>query len=463
MTKQAATILIIDDDEDILFTLKMFLKQHVQKVFTEQNPFHLVRLLRQYEPDLVLLDMNFNKGKTSGEDGKFWLEKIKELSPQTQVVMMTAYSDVELAVSTLKLGATDFVEKPWRNEKLLATISAALKLSNSEQEVKTLKAKQKVLNEQLDSGVGMMIGKSAAMRSVKNMIQKVAETDANVLILGENGTGKELVARSIHRQSLRKDEIFVNVDLGAVPESLFESELFGHVKGAFTDAREDRIGRVEAASGGTLFLDEIGNLSMPLQAKMLAALQNRQIVRLGAHQPINVDIRLVCATNMPLYKMIQEKTFRQDLVYRINTVEIQLPPLRERTGDIPILAQHFLDDYAKRYNKKAKRIAPATLKKLEEHSWPGNIRELRHAIERAVILSERDQLQPEDFVFRVQPNAINGKIEEIEEEAVLNLDEVERQTIEKAMKLHAGNISHAAKELGLTRAALYRRLEKYGI
>ncbi|MFK7933586.1 MAG: sigma-54-dependent transcriptional regulator [Saprospiraceae bacterium] len=461
--KQAATILIIDDDEDILFTLKMFLKQHVQRVFTEKNPFHLSRLLRQYEPDLVLLDMNFHKGKTSGEDGKFWLEKVKELSPQTQVVMMTAYSDVELAVSTLKLGATDFVEKPWRNEKLLATITAALKLSQSEQQVKTLRAKTKVLSEQAGSGMGAMIGMSDSMLAVKRMIEKVARTDANVLILGENGTGKELVARSIHRQSLRKEEVFINVDLGAVPESLFESELFGHVKGAFTDAREDRVGRVEAASGGTLFLDEIGNLSMPLQAKMLAALQNREVVKLGSHQPIPVDIRLVCATNMPLYQMIQDKTFRQDLVYRINTVEIQLPPLRDRDGDIKILANHFLRDYAKRYQKSATGLAPATLKKLEQHSWPGNIRELRHAIERAVILSDQPLLQPEDFVFRVQPKSENAENEVVEEEAVLNLDEVERQTIEKAMRLHAGNISHAAKELGLTRAALYRRLEKYGI
>lgn len=461
--KQQATILIIDDDADILFTLKMFLKQHVQKVFTEQNPFHLTRLLRQHEPHLVLLDMNFNKGKTSGEDGIFWLEKIKELSPQTQVVMMTAYSDVELAVSTLKKGAADFVEKPWRNEKLLATITAALRLGNSQQQVRTLEAKQQALAEQLGAAHSEMIGDSSSLKSVKSVIAKVAQTDANILILGENGTGKELAARSIHRQSARKDEVFVHVDLGAVPESLFESELFGHTKGAFTDAREDRIGRIQAASGGTLFLDEIGNLSMGMQAKLLTALQNRYIIRVGSHQAIPVDIRLVCATNMPIYEMVQTKEFRQDLVYRINTVEIQLPPLREREGDLPVLAQHFLQEYAQRYDKKIQGFASRTLEKLESHAWPGNIRELRHAIERAVILSDKDIIQPDDFTFRVvtTPTDIHSPMEE--EEPDLNLDSVEKKTIERAMRLHAGNISHAAKELGLTRAALYRRLEKYGI
>lgn len=457
--KQPGSVLIVDDEEDILFSARMFLKQHFERVFTEQNPQHLPRVLKQYEPDVLLLDMNFRKGDTSGEEGLQWLEKTLELRPGIQVIMITAYGEVEKAVRALKTGAADFVEKPWRNEKLLATVQAAFKLGQSRQEVQQLQTRQKALTDHLDQSAGEIVGMSPAILDVFKTIEKVAATDANVIILGENGTGKELIARAIHRRSLRHDAVFVSVDLGAIPESLFESELFGHKKGAFTDAREDRAGRFEAAHGGTLFLDEIGNLSLPMQAKLLASLQNREIVRVGSNQPIPVDIRLICATNMPLYDMVREKTFRQDLLYRINTVEIHLPPLRAREGDIALLAGHFLKQYAKKYQKADLELHPAAIQKLEQYPWPGNIRELRHAIERAVILSERNVLTPGDFLlhpdFHQSPD--------FNADQTLNLEEMERKLIQKAMTKHQGNISKAADELGLTRAALYRRLEKHGM
>ncbi len=455
--KDKGTILIVDDEEDILIALSMLLKRHFARVFTETNPQHLPRLLGQYEPDVLLLDMNFRRGETTGEEGLQWLRKSLELRPGIQVIMITAYGEVEKAVQALKTGATDFVEKPWRNEKLLATVQAAFKLGQSRQEVQQLQTRQRALTAQLDAGVGDIIGNSAAMLEVYNTIEKVAATDANVLILGENGTGKELVARAIHRRSPRQAQAFVNVDLGAIPESLFESELFGHKKGAFTDAREDRAGRFEAAQDGSLFLDEIGNLSFPMQAKLLAALQNREITRVGSNRPVPVDIRLICATNMPLYEMVREKSFRQDLLYRINTVEIHLPPLRARDGDIALLADHFLKQYARKYQKNDLELHPAALQKLEQYSWPGNIRELRHAIERAVILSEQNILTPGDFPLHLESPALAHAGE------TLNLDEMEKMLVREALKKHQGNISRAAEELGLTRAALYRRLEKHGI
>ncbi len=459
--KQTGTVLIVDDEEDILFTLRMFLKQHFAHVFTEENPQHLPRLLKQYEPDVVLLDMNFRKGDTSGEEGLQWLQKTLELRPGVQVIMITAYGEVEKAVRALKSGAADFVEKPWRNEKLLATVQAAFNLGLSRKEVAQLQTRQRALTDHLDAaGAGDIVGQSAAMAEIFKTIDKVATTDANILILGENGTGKELVARAIHRRSLRHEQVFVNVDLGAIPESLFESELFGHKKGAFTDAREDRAGRFEAAQGGTLFLDEIGNLALPTQAKLLAALQNREIVRVGSNQSIAVDIRLICATNMPLYDMVREKTFRQDLLYRINTVEIHLPPLRAREGDIGLLASHFLKQYAKKYQKADLELHPAALQKLEQYPWPGNIRELRHAIERAVILSEKNVLTPGDFLLHPD---FHQAPEFFQADETLNLEEMEKKLIQRAMTKFQGNISKAADELGLTRAALYRRLEKHGI
>ncbi len=453
--KKPGTILIVDDEEDILLSLRMLLKQHYTSVFTERNPYHIPRLLRQYEPDMLLLDLNFSKGSTSGEEGLSWLAKTRELRPQTQVLIITAHSDVATAVKALKLGATDFIEKPWRNEKLVATVQSAFELSQSQRKIETLENQQQEMNKALDQPFQEIIGQSEAMQAVFKTITKVAATDANVLILGENGTGKELIARALHRQSPRAKKVFMPVDLGAIPDSLFESELFGHKKGAFTDAREDRIGRFQAANEGTLFLDEIGNLSLSSQVKLLRVLQDRQVTAVGSHQPTSIDVRLICATNMPLMEMVQEKTFRQDLLYRINTVEIHLPPLRERYGDIHILAQHFLNLYAKKYQKGKLRMSNSAIEKLNQYHWPGNVRELRHAVERAVILSELTTLEADDFIF--QKGMMTGPTLP----QTLNLEEVEKQLIDQALKKNQGNITKAAKELGLTRAALYRRIEKF--
>lgn len=453
--KKEGKILVVDDEEDILLTLRFFLRQHFAEVHTEHNPNLIPRLLRKHEFDVILLDMNFRKGDTSGKEGLQWLSKILEIDPSANVIMITAYGDVKIAVNAVKVGAIDFVTKPWRNEKLLATIMSVYKLSQSKQKVKELKTRQRVLSDDMGFEI---VGESAPMQQIFSTIEKVAKTDANVLILGENGTGKEMVARTLHRQSLRADEVFVGVDLGAIPETLFESELFGHKKGAFTNAYEDRMGRFEAASGGTLFLDEIGNLSLPLQAKLLNVLQSRQLRRVGDSEMRLVDIRLICATNMPLYEMVREQRFRQDLLYRINTVEITLPPLRERGDDIALLADHFLKVYRRKYQKNFLSLAKPTLKKLLDYHWPGNIRELRHAMERAVILCEGDVLEPDDFLF-------HAKVERVNDDAFesYNLAEMERWAIQKALTKHTGNITKAADELGLTRAALYRRMEKYGL
>ncbi len=455
--KQSGTILIIDDEEDILFSLKMLLKPAFSRVFVEQNPQHLPRLLEQYEPDVILLDLNFNKGDTSGKIGLEWLEKIKELRPQTQVVIITAHGEVEMVVAAMKLGATDFIEKPWRNEKLMATVKSALNVSLLRQEVQHLQADNRQILEQLGSQIGEFVGEAPAMKEVYKTIEKVAKTDANVLITGENGTGKELAARGLHRKSDRAGKIFIHVDLGAISETLFESELFGYVKGAFTDAHEDRIGKFEAANGGTLFLDEIGNLSLGLQSKLLYVLQNRKVVRVGSTKEIPIDIRLICATNSNLNSMVKEKTFREDLLYRINTIEIVMPPLRERIGDIRLIAKHYLALYAKKYRKPALSFEKEALDKLEKYTWRGNVRELRHAIERAVILSEAPKLQPGDFLL--QPETEKS----VFSPGNMKLEEIERNLVQKAVEVHQGNISKAAESLGLTRAALYRRLEKFGL
>jgi len=458
--KKEARILIVDDEEDILFTLRLFLKQHFTTVRTEHNPHHIPRLLRQEDFDLVLLDMNFRKGDTSGSDGLSWLKKVKELSPSSNVIMITAYGDVQVAVEAVKAGATDFVEKPWRNEKLLATILSTMKLKETQQTVQQLESREKVLNADLDQQYGEIIGSAASMQQIFNTIDKVAQTDANVLILGENGTGKELIARAIRRKSKRDTGPFIKVDLGAIPDSLFESELFGHKKGAFTDAYEDRVGRFEVASEGTLFLDEIGNLSLPLQAKLLSVLQNRQIQRVGTNQPIDINIRLICATNSALYEMVREQQFRQDLLYRINTVEITLPPLRNRREDIPSLTQHFLRIYSRKYQKTGIKVSAAAMSKLETYDWPGNIRELRHAVERAVILGEGNYLQPQDFLFNDASSA--GAENNVSFDSY-NLEEMEKWAVQQMLDKYKGNITKAAKELGLTRAALYRRMEKYDL
>jgi DNA-binding NtrC family response regulator len=456
VTQEGGKILMIDDDEDVLLAAKMLLKKQNHHVIIEKNPNKIPFLLNNDTYDVILLDMNFSKDITSGKEGFYWLEQILERDPNAVVILITAFGDVEMAVKALKQGATDFILKPWQNEKLVATISTAIRLKKSYNQVDKLKKAKELLEEQISKPFGEIIGQSTTIKEVFAMINKVAKTDANVLILGENGTGKELIARAIHQRSLRKDNSFVSVDMGAITETLFESELFGHKKGAFTDAREDRPGRFELASGGTLFLDEIGNLSMSLQSKLLSALQSRQVTRVGSNQPVPVDIRLICATNMPLAKMVQEGTFRQDLLYRINTVEIQVPPLSDRVEDIPLLAEHYLNYYAKKYHKPVTTIATEALDKLKRYAWPGNIRELQHAIERAVIMTDSSSLQETDFLF--SRSLTSGPSAN-----TLNLDEVEKAAIAKALQMHGGNISKAADELGLTRASLYRRMEKYGL
>jgi two-component system response regulator HydG len=456
VSQEGGKILMIDDDEDVLLAAKMLLKKQGHHVIIEKNPNKIPFLLNNDTYDVILLDMNFSKDITSGKEGFHWLGQILERDPNAVVILITAFGDVEMAVRALKQGATDFILKPWQNEKLVATISTAIRLKQSYNQVDKLKKAKEMLEEQISRPFSDIIGQSTAIKDVFTLIDKVAKTDANVLILGENGTGKELIARAIHQRSLRKDNSFVSVDMGAITETLFESELFGHKKGAFTDAREDRPGRFELASGGTLFLDEIGNLSMALQSKLLSALQSRQVTRVGANQPMAVDIRLICATNMPLTKMVQEGTFRQDLLYRINTVEIHVPPLGDRVDDIPLLANHYLNYYAKKYHKLVNTIAPEAMDKLKRYAWPGNIRELQHSIERAVIMTDSATLQETDFLLSRSLTAASNS-------NTLNLDEVEKSAIAKALQMHGGNISKAADELGLTRASLYRRMEKYGL
>lgn len=459
MSKIKARILIVDDDTDILLAAKMFLRQHFAIVHTENNPQNIPDLLKSESYDVILLDMNFSRDATSGQEGFHWLNVILELDPAATVIFITGYGDIELAVQGVKEGASNFILKPWDNKKLLATIEASLSIRESKVELQSLRSTQKMLIADRDQEYSNFIAKSPAMKKVMSIAYKVAKTDANVLILGENGTGKEVIARAIHRASKRGNNVFINVDLGAITESLFESELFGYKKGAFTDAKEDRSGRFEAASKGTIFLDEIGNLSQNLQSKLLSVLQSRKIVRLGSNKETPIDVRLVCATNMPLYQMVSEGKFRQDLLYRINTVEIMLPPLRERIEDIEPLLEFFLDIYCKKYNIQKKRISAGTIKRLQMHDWPGNIRELQHAVERAVILSESNILEPHDFFM---DDSSNSKNESFAPDN-MNLNEVEKLLIRKVVDKHGGNISRAAKELGLTRASLYRRIEKYGL
>jgi len=453
-------ILIVDDNEDLLKAAKMFLKRHFAQVDIEKNPEALPALMSNEDYDVILLDMNFTKDVSSGSEGYYWLEKILQIDPSAVVVLITAYGDVQMAVKAIKAGATDFVLKPWENEKLLATLFSSMRLRETLDEVQTLKIKNQEINIAINEKYSDIIGQSPSMQRIFQTIDRVAHTDANVLILGENGTGKELIARAIHRNSARKSESFVSVDLGSITETLFESELFGHKKGAFTDAKEDRPGRFEMANGGTLFLDEIGNLSMPLQAKLLTVLQNRRVSRVGANKETPVDIRLVCATNMPLYEMVKENRFRQDLLYRINTIEIEIPSLRDRMEDIPLLANHFLKQYASRYDKKITKISEGALSRMHKHPWPGNIRELQHSIERAVILSNASVLQPEDFNFSLNAGKESDNGLSLDQ---FNLDEVEKLLIRKVLKKYNGNITQAAAELGLTRSSLYRRLEKHGL
>jgi DNA-binding NtrC family response regulator len=458
MSTKVGKILAVDDNEDILFALKLLLKQHVELITTVNDPEQIPKLLSEEDYDVILLDMNFTKDAISGQEGFDWLAKIMELDPDAVVCFITAYGDAEKAVKAIKAGATDFILKPWQNEKLLATISSSVKLRRSRMEAKGLKSRQQEISALYDQPFHEFIGSSPEMQKVFNTIKKVAATDANVLILGENGTGKELVARALHRNSTRQDEVFISVDLGSIAETLFESELFGHEKGAFTDAAKMKQGRFEIAHGGTLFLDEIGNLSLPMQTKLLTVIERREVTRVGSNKPIPVNVRLICATNTDIHDMVSENNFRQDLLYRINTVEIDLPPLRERTGDIPLLVEHFLKIYSKKYKKNIKGLSAEALKNLNQYQWPGNVRELQHAIERALIMSEGNQLEADDFLL----SSSGSKVGEIELDTY-NLEDIEKSIINKVLKQHQGNITQAASDLGLTRTSLYRRMEKYDL
>lgn len=453
---KTGNILLVDDDEFVLLSLRLLLEPHFASVVTTSNPERIPALFDKEPFDVVVLDMNFRQGDTTGNQGLFWLKRILSWKPDTQVILLTAYADIHLAVESIKEGALDFVVKPWQNEKLLATVKTANMLSQEKKKVKQLKSRQKMLVSALEPQYQPLIGDSAAIKAIRRTIEKVAPTEAEVLILGPNGSGKEVIAREIHRHSLRSEGIFMVVDVGSLTESLFESELFGHRKGAFTDAREDRIGRFEAAAGGTLLLDEVGNLSLSLQSKLLTVLQHKKIVRLGTNEPIDVDVRIICATNSNLQAMVKEGKFREDLLYRINTVELQIPSLAERPDDIPMLAAYFLKKFANKYHKPHLRLSQEALSWMEKHSWPGNIRELQHSIERAVILCEAGTLTPEDFGSRQDASA-DFHFED------LNLEKLEAWAVRKALAKHGGNVSQAAEELGLSRGALYRRMEQYGI
>lgn len=452
MLLKNASILIIDDDPDVLTAVRLLLKTEVKEVLTEKNPENLRSILAKQSFDLIMLDMNFMSSINTGNEGLFWLKKIKEFKSDAAVIMITAYGDIDLAIRSLKEGAADFVVKPWHNEKLLITIKEALNKKTNGKANEVPVQFDSILNREL-------LGESQVMQEIFYKIQKIAPTDANILILGENGTGKDLIAKAIHQQSLRVNKPYIKVDVGALTESLFESELFGHKKGAFTDAREDRSGRFEAANGGTLFLDEIGNISLHQQAKLLSVLQNRQVMRLGENQAIIVDIRLVCATNVPLQELANESRFRKDLVYRINTVEIIVPPLRKRGSDIILLADHFSKFYCNKYLKPCVQFDQSAKDKLLHYNYPGNVRELQYTVERAVIMADGEVLKANDIIF----SPIESVKPEDDEPVELNLNSVEKNTILKVIEKHNGNISKAAKELGLTRTALYRRLSKYDI
>lgn len=448
------SILIVDDNKNVLSALRILLSDYFENISLLTSPNTLISELRDKTPDVVLLDMNFSAGINSGNEGLFWLSEIKKTDEELPVVLCTAYADIDLAVRALKAGAADFIVKPWDNAKLLATLQSAFSLRQSRKEVKKLREKQSVLNRDIQKEEDICWGQSPAMQRLLTMIKKVAVTDANVLITGENGTGKELIAKMIHRYSPRAAETLISVDMGAVTETLFESELFGHVKGAFTDAKVDRAGKFEAADGGSLFLDEIGNLSYPLQAKLLSALQTRHITRVGSNKSIPVDIRLISATNKNLFKSVKEGEFREDLLYRINTIHLEVPPLRERREDVPQLAEFFLRRLAKKYNKGNLKFSEKALRKLENYVWPGNVRELEHAIEKAVILSDNEELQPADFYMRT-PDETSFIVESF------TLEEMEKILIEKALRKYDNNISAVAAELGISRPTLYSKIKKY--
>lgn len=452
MSLKTASILVIDDDVDVLTAVRLLLRPEVKEIVTEKNPEQLRSILARQDFDVILLDMNFNSSINTGNEGIFWLKKIKEeFHSGAAVIMITAYGDIDLAIRSLKEGAFDFVVKPWHNERLIATIREAVKRKENKGSLQQTLPTSSIFETEL-------LGKSEIMQDIFYKIQKIAPTDANILILGENGTGKELIAKAIHHFSNRSTKPFVKVDVGALTESLFESELFGHKKGAFTDAREDRTGRFEAAQGGTLFLDEIGNISLHQQAKLLTVLQSRMVTKLGSNETIPIDIRLVCATNIPIAELANENRFRKDLIYRINTVEILVPPLRRREKDILLLAGHFCKIYSNKYLKPTMEFDDKAMDKLLNYHYPGNVRELQYTIERAVIMAEGTTLTAKDIIFSpIESTVITEEVQHT------NLGTVEKNTILKVIEKHSGNISKAAKELGITRTALYRRLNKYDI
>lgn len=455
MAVRQGKILVIDDNKDILFTLKMLLRPQVESITTCADPKEINRLVSRTKYDVILLDMNFTADAVSGKEGFYWLERIREISPETVVILITAYSDTEKAVRAIKAGATDFIPKPWQNEKMVATISSALELSRRRTEVQTLKEQKSVLTT--TEPEIEVIGDSPAMQTVFKTLEKLKNADANILLLGENGTGKDLIAYTLHKQSPRNQEPFVPIDLGSIPHNLFESELFGYEKGAFTDAGKSKSGRFEIASGGTLFLNEIGNLPLMLQSKLLTVIEQQKINRLGSTRETPIDVRLICATNTDLHTAVEDGSFRQDLLYRINTIEIAIPPLRDRGNDVSLLADHFLKRYSYNYKKDIEGFSREARQLLKQYHWPGNVRELQHVIERAVILSDQKRLQYDDFMLRI-PVSVSR-----EKEERFNLEELEKNTIQEVLRHCSGNLTQAADLLGITRTSLYRRLEKYGL
>lgn len=455
MAKQGK-ILIVDDNEDVLFALNLLLEPYFEKIKVATSPDKVPHFMEIFNPDIILLDMNFSRDAISGQEGFQSLEQILQIDPQAVVIFMTAYVDTDKAVKAIKSGATDFISKPWEKEKLLATLSSALKLRLSRREVTVLQKQVEVLSSSDISGTDI-IGDSPAMVEVFNTVQKLSDTDANILILGENGTGKDVIARLLYNYSSRVDKPFITIDLGSIPEQLFESELFGYEKGAFTDAKKSKAGRMEVADNGTLFLDEIGNLSLPMQSRLLTVIEKKQISRLGGTHTTPINVRLICATNADIYQMVDDGNFRQDLLYRINTIEIRIPPLRERGNDILLLAEYFLKRFTAKYKKEIRGFTREAKTKLLKYAWPGNVRELQHSIERAVILGDTALLRPENLMFQ------STSRQHRKEDELLNLEQLERQTIERAMRLSEGNVTKAADYLGITRFTLYRKLEKLGL
>jgi DNA-binding NtrC family response regulator len=451
-------ILIADDDGDVLYTASLALKRLFGKIDTIDRPDLIPEFLKKNKYDVVLLDMNFTRGRVSGEEGLEWLGKIHQIDPDIKILTTTAYGEINLAVQAMKLGAVDFIIKPWTQERLVNAIHNAIADKSEQKERNRKKNSSGKSTGEIEIQHPDIISRSRVMAQITDTIRTVAPTDASVLIMGENGTGKELAARALHNESLRKNKPFVHVDLGAIPETLFEAELFGHTRGAFTDAREERTGRFEAASGGTLFLDEIGNLTMPLQAKILTTIQNRAVIKIGSNNQVPVDVRIISATNMPQYQLTDSFNFRQDLLYRINTVEITLPPLRERGEDINLIAEYYLGLFSEHYGKKDLTFSEETLRKLNSYSWPGNIRELAHSIERAVILSKGKVLTPDDFILKIKYSAGQKN-----EEPVIRVEDYEKSAISSALSKHNGNLSKASEELGIARSTLYRKIAYFGI